>query len=41
MSQAIGQSKLYENDFCLWVADTVAKLKAQDFHQLDLEYLIE
>jgi hypothetical protein len=41
MSQPVVQSKLYERDFCLWVADTVAKLKARNFAQLDLENLIE
>ena len=32
---------LYERDFLLWTTDTVAKLKAKDFEQLDLENLIE
>jgi len=32
---------LYERDFLLWTTDTVAKLKARDFDQLDLENLIE
>ena len=32
---------LYERDFLLWTTDTVAKLKAKDFGQLDLENLIE
>lgn len=41
MDQATVQSKLYEQDFCLWVADTVAKLQARNFDQLDLENLIE
>jgi hypothetical protein len=41
MDQATVQSKLYERDFCLWVADTVAKLQARNFDQLDLENLIE
>lgn len=33
--------KLYDHDFCLWVADTVTKLKAHNFEELDLENLIE
>ena len=32
---------LYEQDILLWVEDTVAKLKVQDFENLDLENLIE
>jgi hypothetical protein len=40
-SQTPAQSKLYEDDFCLWVADTVAKLKAKNFDALDLDNLIE
>ncbi|NER96632.1 MAG: DUF29 domain-containing protein [Symploca sp. SIO1B1] len=34
-------SLLYEQDILLWVEDTVAKLKARDFDNLDLENLIE
>lgn len=41
MDRATVQNKLYEQDFCLWVADTVAKLQARNFDQLDLENLIE
>lgn len=41
MSQFVVQSKLYERDFCLWVADTVAKLKVRNFDELDLEHLVE
>lgn len=41
MSQIETRSKLYDRDFCLWVEDTVAKLKAQNFNELDLENLIE
>lgn len=41
MGQAAAQSKLYEQDFCLWAIDTVVRLKARDFNQLDLENLIE
>jgi Domain of unknown function DUF29 len=32
---------LYDTDICLWVENTVAKLKARDFESLDLENLIE
>jgi hypothetical protein len=34
-------ASLYEQDFLLWTEDTSAKLKAQDFNNLDLENLIE
>ncbi|WP_107669540.1 DUF29 domain-containing protein [Cyanothece sp. BG0011] len=32
---------LYEQDFALWIKDTVNKLKLGDFSQVDLENLIE
>jgi hypothetical protein len=32
---------LYEQDIVLWVEETVAKLRAKDFENLDLENLIE
>lgn len=41
MPQTIIQKSLHESDFALWTQDTVAKLKAKDFDQLDLENLIE
>jgi len=41
MSHTIGQIKLYDQDFCLWVEDTVSKLKGRKFDHLDLENLIE
>ena len=41
MSQLTGINKLYERDFSLWVEDTVAKLKARKFDELDLDNLIE
>jgi len=47
MNQVIAQEtkvealSLYEQDIVLWVEDTVAKLKAQDFANVDLENLIE
>lgn len=34
-------ASLYDTDFQLWIDQTVAQLKAQDFGQLDLENLIE
>ncbi len=40
MNQLTTQS-LYDQDFALWIDDTVAKLKARDFEQIDLENLIE
>ncbi|NJP08583.1 MAG: DUF29 domain-containing protein [Leptolyngbyaceae cyanobacterium RU_5_1] len=41
MPQTPMQSQLYDRDFNLWIDDTVAKLKAYQFDQLDLENLIE
>ncbi len=32
---------LYENDFELWLQQTVSQLKNQQFEQLDIEHLIE
>jgi hypothetical protein len=32
---------LYDRDFQLWLADTAAKLRSGDFHNLDLENLVE
>ncbi|MBF2098417.1 MAG: DUF29 domain-containing protein [Gloeomargaritaceae cyanobacterium C42_A2020_066] len=41
MSDAKISRTLYEQDILLWLEDTVAKLKAQDFAHLDIEHLIE
>lgn len=41
MTQSVVPDSLYEQDFALWIDDTVAKLKARDFEQIDLENLIE
>jgi hypothetical protein len=32
---------LYETDYLLWTEDTIAKLKAREFSQVDVENLIE
>ncbi len=32
---------LHDRDFLLWIEDTIAKLRARDFEQVDLENLIE
>jgi hypothetical protein len=40
MSRSITQT-LYEQDFSLWVKDTVQKLKAKNTENLDWEHLIE
>ncbi|HAC63001.1 MAG TPA: DUF29 domain-containing protein [Cyanothece sp. UBA12306] len=32
---------LYEQDFALWVAETVNQLKSGDFSQVDLDNLID
>lgn len=41
MTQAAKQISLYEDDFTLWIEDTVAKLRTENFSDLDLENLIE
>ena len=41
MTQLIKPQSLYDCDILLWVEDTVAKLKARDFENLDLENLID
>lgn len=41
MTQSTTDVSLYEQDFALWIDDTVAKLKAHEFEQIDLENLIE
>ncbi len=41
MTQTPIQNQLYEQDFALWIDDTVARLKAHQFDQLDLDNLIE
>lgn len=37
---AIAKS-LYDDDYALWLAETVQQLRAQDFKNLDLEHLID
>jgi len=34
-------TSLYHTDYQLWLEQTIAQLKVQDFHNLDLENLIE
>ncbi|NCJ05124.1 DUF29 family protein [Synechococcales cyanobacterium C] len=41
MSSIQDSRSLYEQDILLWSEDTVAKLKARNFDQLDFEHLIE
>jgi hypothetical protein len=41
MTELITPQSLYDQDILLWVEDTVAKLKAHDFANLDLVNLIE
>ncbi len=41
MTQTIIRKSLYESDYLLWIQETVAKLKAKDFDNVDLENLIE
>ncbi|NJL91019.1 MAG: DUF29 domain-containing protein [Coleofasciculaceae cyanobacterium SM2_1_6] len=41
MTQVIETQSLYDRDILLWVEDTIAKLRAGDFENLDLEHLIE
>ncbi len=41
MTQLQDSASLYERDILLWSEDTVAKLKARDFENLDIDHLIE
>jgi hypothetical protein len=41
MTELLTTQSLYDQDILLWVEDTVTKLKARDFANLDLENLIE
>ena len=41
MTQVIASKSLYESDFLLWTQDTIAKLKAKNFEDVDLENLLE
>jgi len=41
MTQTITKKSLYESDYLLWVQETLTKLRARDFENLDLENLIE
>jgi hypothetical protein len=41
MTELLNPQSLYDRDILLWVEDTIAKLKAHDFTNLDLENLIE
>jgi hypothetical protein len=40
MSQTTSKT-IYDQDFALWLEDTVSKLKAREFNQVDWENLIE
>ena len=39
MTELLTPQSLYDQDILLWVEDTIAKLKAHDFANLDLENL--
>lgn len=41
MTQIPAKTPLYNQDFCLWVDATVAKLRAGEFGTVDWEHLIE
>ena len=41
MAELLTPQALYNQDILLWVEDTIAKLKAHDFANLDLDNLIE
>ncbi|MGF1569053.1 MAG: DUF29 domain-containing protein [Nodosilinea sp.] len=41
MTQAKPLSTLYEADLALWFADTLAKLRAGELNQVDVDHLIE
>ena len=41
MTSTLTRPSLYESDFLLWTQDTIAKLKTQNFDQVDWDNLIE
>jgi hypothetical protein len=41
MKSSTPQSSLYDRDLNLWLENAIAQLKAGDFHNLDVENLIE
>ncbi|MFM7600004.1 MAG: DUF29 domain-containing protein [Pseudanabaena sp.] len=41
MTQLVTRKSLYDSDYLLWTQETVAKLKARDFENVDLDNLIE
>ena len=41
VSEQTKSTLLYENDFDLWLEQTINQLKSQQFEQLDIEHLIE
>jgi len=41
ISEQTKSTGLYENDFDLWLEQTINQLKSQQFEQLDIEHLIE
>jgi hypothetical protein len=41
MTPTIIDKSLYDSDYLLWTQSTIAKLKARDFEQVDVDHLIE
>ncbi|MEA5479456.1 DUF29 domain-containing protein [Pseudanabaena galeata UHCC 0370] len=41
MTQLVARKSLYDSDYLLWTQETIAKLKARDFENVDLDNLIE
>jgi hypothetical protein len=41
MTESVQSQKLYQQDLVAWCEDTVAKLKAGNFHEIDINSLIE
>ncbi len=41
MTQEVISKSLYDDDFLLWAEDTVRRLKARDFDNLDIDNLVE
>lgn len=41
MIESIQSQKLYQQDLVAWCDDTVAKLKAGSFHEIDIDSLVE
>ena len=37
----LGNTRLYDQDYYLWIQETIESLEQEKFHEIDLENLIE